>query len=565
MSLFGSMQIGNNALRAAQIGLQVTGQNIANANTPGYIREEVIFAPAPTQQVGTLSLGLGVQVEGIVQKIDLFLEDRLRGAISDRVNSETKEEIYLQLEAIVGELGEQDLSTSMNRFFSSIADILNQPESIAVRNLATLHGETLAEDIKRMAERALTVRKDLNTRVEALAEDANRLLEEIRTLNIRIAETEGGSVSNSEAVGLRDQRNTALSRLAEIIDIRVEEQPSGGVAVFAEGTFLVFEGSLRHVEVERESDRGVTVSSLRIAETEAILPAGSGELAGLIEARDEIAGGFLEQLDDFAATLAFEFNQVFASGQGLTGYQELTSQFQAENTTLPLDEAGFPFEPRNGSFEVQIRDRDTNAIETTVVRVDLNGLDQDTSLDNLVTQLEAIDGLSAELDANGRLLLSSESSNQDFSFGRDSSGILAVLGVNTFFTGSTALDLGINSDIREDPSKFAVSQEGVGANTRNGEILAAFLDRPLQSKDGESIASLYDRITGDLTQSSSVARAVADGFRTFEQTLNEQSLAISGVSLDEEAVRMIAFQRMYQASARYIATISELLETLVNL
>ena len=136
MSLFSSIQLANNALRATQVGLQVVGQNIANVNTPGYIREEVILSPAPTQQVGSLLLGLGVEVEGIVQKIDHFLSGRIRNAESDRARAEVQEETYLQLESLIGELSNTDLSTSLNEFFSSINEILSQTESVAVRNLA---------------------------------------------------------------------------------------------------------------------------------------------------------------------------------------------------------------------------------------------------------------------------------------------------------------------------------------------------------------------------------------------------------------------------------------------
>src|SRR5574340_527133 len=134
MSLFGSIRLAANTLRANDIALQVVGQNIANANTPGYIREEVILEPGPTQRMGNLLLGLGVDVAAVVQKIDLFLEERLRGSVSDRVDAETLQNAYLELEGIVGELSDTDLSTSLNLFFSSISEILNQPESVSVRN-----------------------------------------------------------------------------------------------------------------------------------------------------------------------------------------------------------------------------------------------------------------------------------------------------------------------------------------------------------------------------------------------------------------------------------------------
>src|SRR5919109_65378 len=165
MSLFGSIQLAKNALRTQQIGLQVVGQNIANANTPGYIREEVILSPAPTQRQGGLLLGLGVQVEAVVQKIDKFLEERLRNAKSERVSSETKEQAYLELESILGELGETDLSTSLNQFFSAVHNVLSQPEDVGIRNLAVLQGKTLTQDIRTLAERVREVRSDLNDKV----------------------------------------------------------------------------------------------------------------------------------------------------------------------------------------------------------------------------------------------------------------------------------------------------------------------------------------------------------------------------------------------------------------
>src|SRR5688572_2795510 len=146
MSLFSSIGMANNTLRAQQIGLQVAGQNIANANTPGYIREEVVFKAAPTQRYGKLLLGLGVEVQSIVQKSDEFLNQRLREAISEQTGAEVTENTYTQLETLFGELSDTDLSTSLNNFFNSISEILNQPESDAARNLAVLKGKTLAND-----------------------------------------------------------------------------------------------------------------------------------------------------------------------------------------------------------------------------------------------------------------------------------------------------------------------------------------------------------------------------------------------------------------------------------
>ncbi|MBX3415426.1 MAG: flagellar hook-associated protein FlgK [Pirellulales bacterium] len=564
MSLSGSIRLGANALQAQQIGLQVIGQNIANANTPGYIREEVVFAPAPTQQLGRLLLGLGVQVNGIVQKIDHFLEERLRGATSDRANASTQRDSYLQLEGLIGELSSTDLSSSLNNFFSSISEILTQPESVSVRNLAVLQGRTLAADIQRLDSRAKQIRSDLNDRVIAIGNDINRLVEEIRTLNVRIAQIEGGDGSSSDAVGLRDQRQQALANLAELINFDAQEQSSGSVNLFVGGEFLVFEATSRKVEVNYASDRGLSVAEIRIRETNSPLRVSSGELAGLYESRDQILGNFIDQINSFATSLAFEFNKLFSSGQGLKGYSSLTSGYGVSNTALPLDAVGLPFGVEHGGFQVQVYNTDTKLTETTNIRVDLDGLGTDTSLADLVAQLDAVRGISATITTDRRVRITADSNNLQFAFADDTSGVLASLGLGVFFSGSTAADLGVRGELLQDAALFAASRQGIGADTTNAVEMANFLDKPLASRNGVSLATLYDRLTSEVTQASAAARATTNGFTVFEETLKGQKLAISGVSLDEEAVKLITLQRAFQATARYITTINDLIGILVT-
>lgn len=565
MSLFSSIQLANNALLATQLGIQVTGNNIANANTPGYIRQSVVLTPAPTQRQGDLLLGMGVDVTAVIQRTDKFLEERHRAAMSDLANGEAQEGTYTQLETILGELSDTDLSSQLTRFFGSINDILNQPESIPVRNLAVLQGRTLANDIRRLDQRVREIRADANDRIIEAATDINRLLSEVAKLNKQITAAEGGAVSKSDAVGLRDQRNVALEELAKIIDIKVVEQKHGDVTVFVGGEYLVFEGTYRPVTAVVTPDRGLNAAEIRLKETDAPLNVSSGKLTGLLTARDQVLGGFLDQLNDFARTLTFEFNKLYSSGQGMVGHTELTSEFTVDDVQLPLDQTGLKFTPVNGSFQVLVKNEQTGLTKTYDIPIRLNGLDDDTTLESLQQQLDAIDGLAAKMTPTRGLSLSSESPNVSFAFAKDTSGVLAALGLSTFFTGSTASDIGISQIVRDNPAKFAASSGGIGNDSDNAVALAGFLDRPLESESGASISDLYDRLAGDVTQQSSVAKAVAEGFRVFQRTLDGQRLAISGVNIDEETVNLISYQRTYQAAARYIATVNELLEMLVNL
>ena len=106
-------------------------------------------------------------------------------------------------------------------------------------------------------------------------------------------------------------------------------------------------------------------------------------------------GDFLDKLDTLAGTLAFEFNKIYSSGQGLKGYQSLTSQSSVDNVNARLDAAGLHFTPVNGQFDVQVFNRQTGLTQTTTIHVDLNGLDGDTTLTDLAAQLNGVNGISA--------------------------------------------------------------------------------------------------------------------------------------------------------------------------
>lgn len=569
MSLFGSIQLGGNTLQAMQIGLQVVGNNIANANTPGYVRQEAVYVPAGVQKQGRLILGLGVEVDSIIQKIDKFVQARLIGARGDRANAEVQEQIYRDLETLLNELSSTtDLSSSFTGFFNAVDEVLKNPGNAATRNLVVGKGLALAQDINNLHGRVSDVQLQLNERVTAISEEINGLAEQIRLLNIQIASSEGGGSAGSEAGSLRVRRQNAVDRLSELIGIHVDEQPSGGLNISVGGEFLVFEGQRRTVEVNAASSATAASGTIEFVGTGAPLNSATGELKGLYVARDEIVGGFVARLDDIARTLAFEFNKVYSQGQGLVGFSQLTSNDAVTNAAAPLDAAGLAFTPESGSFDLIVSNKSDRALaQTSTIRINLNGFDDDTTLASLAEQLDAIDGISASVSVTGQLQISTDSSDIDFAFSGDTSGVLAALGLNTFFTGSSAATIGVNNEIKgiNNAGKFAASLGGIGEDSGNAERLSAFLDQPLVSKGGASLADLYDQLINQVTQGSAVSKSIADGFRTFEGSLDGQAQAVSGVSIDEEAVKMMTLQRIYQASAKYIQTISELLDLLVNL
>ncbi|MCA9236568.1 MAG: flagellar hook-associated protein FlgK [Planctomycetales bacterium] len=554
-----------NTLQAMQLGLHVVGNNIANANTPGYIRERTIYTPAPVQRTGNLTIGLGVEVAGIVQSVDRFVVERLRDAGSDRASADIQEKVYRDLEAILGELSDTDISSQISNFFNSIDEVLKQPEEISVRNLVVQSGKTLASSINTLQRRVQTVHTEFSQQVNNLSNEINTLSEQIRNLNLQIVTLEGGNTGSSEAGGLRSQRDAALSRLAEIVDVKTTETAAGAVNVSLGGEFLVFEGTNRQVRTEYSSDGGLLTASIEFADNGSPLRVGGGELHGYYEARDTITGGFLDRLDEFAGSLAFEFNKIYSQGQGISGFSDVTGTYGADDAGAALDAAGLPFTPVTGDFDLLVYNTETGLTETSAVHVDLNGVDGDDSLTTLAAKLNAVDGVIAEVTRDNQLRLRTASPDNQIGFSGDTSGVLAALGINTFFTGSRASDLAVNATLIQDGSKFAAADDGIGVGVDNAIKLVSLHDRALDNLNGNTITGVYDQLINDTTQGATVAGAVADGLRVFEGTLQASAQEVSGVNLDEEAIDMIMLQRTYQASAKYISTLSELLDVLVAL
>ncbi len=564
MSLFGSIQMAGNTLQAMQIGLHVVGNNIANSNTPGFIRERVIYTPAPVQRLGNLTLGLGVEIAGIVQNIDKFAEERLRDAGGDRASAEVQEKAFADLEAILGELGTSDISTALTNFFNSLDEISGAPQDIAVRNFAVKSGNALAGTINKLSRNARTIHSDYGRQIENLSTEINGLTEQIRKLNLQIVNLEGAGGS-SDAGGLRSQRNNAIGRLAEIADTTATEIETGAVNISLNGEVLVFEGTRREVGVAFAASDGQATTVVQFLDTHSPLTVGGGALHGVYEARQNIVGGFLNRLDEFARALAWEFNKVYSQGQGITGFSSIESQNAVTNSSADLDEAGLKFTPTSGVFNLLVYNTATKLTKSHEIRVDLDGLDNDSTLTSLAGAINALDGVSAQVTSDLRLRIAGDSNELRVSFEGDTSGVLAALGLNTFFNGSTAADLSINPELVADGSKFAASRAGLGVDVTNIHRLQALHDEGVDGLGGKSFTGLYDQLVNETAQGAAAAAGVADGSRIFEETLAAAAQAVSGVNLDEEAIDMIMLQRTYQASARYISTLSDLLDVLINL
>jgi flagellar hook-associated protein 1 FlgK len=577
MYLFDSLHMASNALSTSQLGLQVAGQNFNNADVPGYVREVLQLETGTSRKIGNGNVvGTGVQIAGVVQVLDQFLEERLRTSTSDAMSSLTREKYYTQLESLLKETTDADLSSSLTAFFNSIDNVLNQPENETYRQMTADQGQKLAEDINRLAQNITAMRLDINAEIKMSADEINRLVKEVDSLNkqITLIETKEGR----QAIGLRDQRLTALSDLSKLINIKTTESVTGQVSIYCGSDYLLADGTRNEVQVgvKKSSINDVVMSELCIGNSMTPLDVRSGSVAGLYAAHQTVLGNYAVKLDTFAEELVREFNKIYTSGQGLTGYKSLISLAHVDTPDGPISQALLDYPVVNGGFNIQLHNSKTGVTTDHYIEIKVEPPQEldpfslktppqvfGTTMQDIADSISKIDGLSAAVNAHGELEIKAENNNVDFAFASDTSGVLAALGINTFFTGSKAGSIGVNQTVLNDPSKFAASRGGVAADTEIGVALTALSVAKLSSLGNQSLVEHYGGMVSETMLAAGTTKAKAAGDSLYQQSLQSQRDSISGVNIDEETVMMMTYQRMFQANSRLVTIINEMMETLI--
>jgi len=576
MGLFTAMQIGRSALVSSQVGIQVSGNNMANAATPGYTRQALFLSPSRGQVLGTYSLGRGVGIDAVERQIDDALQARLRKSMSDESASGALNEVLGQLETVMGELSGNDISSELGSLFDTWSEASNL---ISSQSVVVQQADQFAQFVRDMRSDISLIRGQIETQIDTRVGRANTLFDQVAFLN--------GEIASGEAIGataneLRDQRGNALDELATLMDISVVEQENGSMDVLVGSVPIVIGTSNRGVDVTRESDGAALTTVVTLGSDGTPLAVTEGSIGGLLEARDGNIDGTIDRIDTLTGQLIFEINKLHSTGTNLRGLTATTGAFSVAtadlgtsmNSPANASLAGLPFGASNGGFFVDVRNPATGASQRVRIDVDLDGITDagltgftnDTSPQDIANSLDAIDGLSASFNAEGKLVVSS-APGFEFSFSDDSSGALAVLGVNTLFTGTSGADIGVRQELFDDPSSLMVGRIENGVLIENGTALgiSSLRDKGLTALGGVTSARFWSDSVESVASKASIALTNADAGRVVRQSLEAQRASLSGVSVDEESINLLSYQRQFQGAAQVISTADQLLQTLLSI
>ena len=575
----GSFSIGRSGLAASQLGMNITGNNIANANTPGFSRQRVDLAPSANQLQGRLRIGNGVDVQGIRRLTDQALQQRLLASTSAESAASTNSSLLGGMEQIAAKLdaqGRLQLNKEVNAFFDAWSSLgSNNPTT--TRSTVVEQGSALASYLRTLRGQINSQTGTIDAQLSAAATSTDSLLREVARLNTQIA-----SAGSSAAASLQDQRDGVLAKLANLVDITTAPQDNGTVNVYVGSTMLVDAGTYRGVKIDTRTVGTEQVVVLATADNGEVIGAKGGRVAALLQQRGTSVQEALDRLDRLASELIHEVNRVYSQGSALTAVRSYTGATRVAAPDRPLafndptnaTFAALTHRPTSGAITLRVASDSSGTFNDVNIPIDLNGLTNagtpgfadDTSLDDLAAAINALPNLSATITPEGQLRINA-AAGHTLSIVSDTSGVLTSLGINTYFAGNDASDIAVRSDLAADPSTLSVRAIVGGIPTDNGvsNAIIGLRTKAIANLQGNTLLGDWSAYAQELGVQVASAETASDTANAVTENLTSQLNAVSGVSLDEEAINLVLFQTQYQASARYISVLQQMTDTLMRM
>jgi flagellar hook-associated protein 1 len=622
MSLSQALAAAVSGLHASQTGLALVAANVANADTPGYVRKTPTLV---TTAAG--DFGVGVQVAAVNRELDAQVQRQLRIESSGASYADLRAQFYQRLQSFYGSPGaDGTLETVFNNFTSALQALSTSPDSGAARSTVLNSAQVLSQQLNGMTADIQGLRSDAELGLADAVSRANDAMTQLAKINQQLSTM---TSDNGSTASLLDQRDHYIDQLAKVMDIRVVQGSHNQVTVSTTAGIELVGNAAARLSFDAQgamtataawnanpAKRGVGTllleepngGSVDLIATKAIR---SGEIAAYLDMRDQVLPQAQSQLDEIAAGLARALSDRTSDG---------TPQSFGTQSGFDIDLSGL----LNGNtVHVTYTDNATNAQHSiTLVRVDdpgarplpnsatsdpndrVIGLDFSGGLSSVVSQLTAALGTTGLTFANPsgatlRILddglnkaqvnavsatkttttLTGGSAELPFFLdGTDPySGAISSAGRQaTGFAGRIA----VNGALLGDPSKLIVYQSSpataAGDPTRPNFILDALTNGTLtfspQSGIGTTVApfggSVQSFMRQVISQQGAAAQAADDlkqgqdvVFNSLQKRFNDGS----GVNIDEEMANLLSLQNAYAANARVLSTVKDMLDTLMKI
>ena len=621
MSTFSGIEMGKRSLFAHAMGIQTAGHNVSNSSTEGYTRQRVelkaftpLYRPDLTRAGTPGQIGQGVSVESVQRLRDTLLDKRIVAQAEQTGYWETRDKYILMMEQVYNEPDSTSVRTRMDQFWDAWEELSLYPESTAARQAVAIRGETLTDAIHNQYRALRGIADMMNGDIEAVVGQINDAAGRIATLNEEIVKVKAMGDNPNDLMDLRDVLTEKLSSLLGVtFDIRDRDEE---YVIHVDGMDLVQGNKARQLGLAAGFDNNGYYSVIWEGTGEQAQLTG-GTLGALLELRDVDVREQIQSSDTMAMNFVDLVNSLHRQGMspnGRTGVDFFVEQYFIENTQGNYDRDG------DGEYDSSYIFRITGANRLNPrAQIGLEGqmtlsAPQGTvqvpyySTDMVSDVVARINNSGAEvtasLDSSGRLTLkgtaAADPDNPDFvirhvedsgRFLEGYAGVLRGYGEENAYTWerADAVELlanervqfavapvahpagwmEINAAIKADANTIAagrMSYEGTAFAGDNSvaAAIASIRNTPVMVGSTRTFDDYFaDTITaiglkGEQSQLSLETQSA------IMKELHDMRDSTSGVNIDEELADIIKFQHGYNAAARFIAVVNEMLDTVIN-
>ncbi len=575
----------SNTLNTARVGMQasmteidIVGHNIANADNPDY-RRQVGYLETTTPIPSDLGpRGTGVQVSRVESLYDRFLFQQVNHETSNQGMWDSLATGLDGVERVFNDPDDNGLASQMAEFWGAWEDLANQPEGGVEREMLTGKSQVLTSTLNSMDDDLTFQRQVLNSYFDQGVDDINQMSDSLGAMNQAILESEINGGRNND---LRDKQLALVSDLSELVDIDYNENDSGQLNVMLQGGKpLVLGSEVYHLNSQAD-DQGDLHAYFGIEGVPLDDSLGGGKMKGWVDARDSLVQA-QDDLDRMTSSLIFNVNQAHFQGYNLDG--ETGETFFDHNIDLAVGQenegdAVISFnadstnaEAPEGIAWATLANYDDFEIRFTGDHVDGSGT-KDFVVVNTTTGVE-LDPNMYEIDdtvaGDGQLIINFNDTSEtsadkgyhlklSFSSGEEPKK-------NDTFSLSFGMDASSSIEVNsvlEDPDKVAISDNYFEVPGNNKIALDIAQLQYQQVVDGNyTYSEYYTSLVSRVGSDSYTAQSRQSQSKMVLDELNVREESVSGVSIDEEMVDLMKYQQSYQAAARLITTVDELMQIL---
>jgi len=559
------------ALRAHQLAVDVAAHNIANAQTPGFSRQRVLLRPLGLDGSDRFSrdnllgrAGFGVDAKDVNRIRDTFLDYQSRQALSNRGQYNALAAPMSQAEVVFNDPSDDGMSSLLAKFWSAWHDVVNEPESSAARTALVHATSTFTQRIQLAHDQLTAQRVDLNQRVTGVAQQINGISSEIASLNLQVKQVElNGDMAND----LRDRRDLLLDQLSGLGNISYSEDDAGALTVYLGTHELVTGTTARHIQaVDDPANAGMVMLTYVLDNDE--VNVSSGELKGILDARDVALPELIGKLDQFASGLINSVNSLHQSGYGLNNATGLAFFTGTDAQTIGLNSvlAGNPQSIASASGASQPGDPSL-ALAIANLQIAPNMLAGEAAASLVVNEALSAGNLASGITLGptlqpGEYHIVASGPNIELRYGSATGPVvgtatladIAPPGGSIAFQnvgGQTVASLSISV---AGPGNYTAANQQTDLTAPGNNIMQV----------EASASTFYSNIVSVLGADVNRAKGLEDSSGLLVNHLEGMRQSVHGVSIDEEVTNLNASQHAYNAAARVISTIDEMLDTLIN-